>query len=408
VIRLLRQKHAAIALVVISLLAIACGKTKEPSGESPKVEANGAPKGEKSDIVLTPAEQATASIELKPAETTQTAETLQATGRITLADDHTWRVGVRTDGIVIEVYANLGDYVKKGQLLARFHADEVRDTRALYRNAVSELERAKAVAAQSVRNRDRAQRLLELRAGSRQQVEQAQEDVARAEADVRKAEIEIDRTKDVLEDDLRVPAEPKPGDPISDDVPIFAPASAYIIRKNVTPGKTVDRVMDTFVLGDLSKVWMLASIREENLSSVHLGQPVTVAIPGDPAARYTGRITNLGQEFDKETRLLEVRIELNNPNNRLKPEMLANAEIPIGITKSVVTVPSDAVQQVNGQDVVFVKTSGDHFATHPVRTGETAAGRTPILEGINAGDMVVAHGSFILKSKLLKSTLESE
>jgi membrane fusion protein, heavy metal efflux system len=407
VIRLLRQKHAVIALV-ISLLAIACGKTKEPSAESPKAEANGAPKGEKSDIVLTPAEQATASIELKPAETTQAAETLQATGRIALADDHTWRVGVRTDGIVIEVYANLGDYVKKGQLLARFHADEVRDTRALYRNAVSELERAKAVAAQSVRNRDRAQRLLELRAGSRQQVEQAQEDVARAEADVRKAEIEIDRTKDVLEDDLRVPAEPKPGDPISDDVPIFAPASAYIIRKNVTPGKTVDRVMDTFVLGDLSKVWMLASIREENLSSVHLGQPVTVTIPGDPAARYTGRITNLGQEFDKETRLLEVRIELNNPNNRLKPEMLANAEIPIGITKPVVIVPSDAVQQVNGQDVVFVKTSGDHFATHPVRTGETAAGRTPILEGINAGDMVVAHGSFILKSKLLKSTLESE
>ena len=216
-----------------------------------------------------------------------------------------------------------------------------------------------------------------------------QEDVARAEADIRKAEIEIDRTKDVLEDDLRVPAEPRPDDPISDDVPIFAPASAYVIRKNVTPGKTVDRVMDTFVLGDLSKVWMLASIREETLSSVHLGQPVTVTIPGDPAARYSGRITNLGQEFDKETRLLEVRIELSNPNNRLKPEMLASAEIPIGTTKPVITVPSDAVQQVNGQDVVFVKTSNDHFATHPVRTGETAAGRTTILEGIKAGDMVV-------------------
>jgi multidrug efflux pump subunit AcrA (membrane-fusion protein) len=131
-------------------------------------------------------------------------------------------------------------------------------------------------------------------------------------------------------------------------------------------------------------------------------------VPGDPNAHYAGRITNLGQEFDKETRLLEVRIELNNPNNRLKPEMLANAEIPIGAAKAIVTVPSDAVQQVNGQDVVFVKTSADHFSTHLVRTGETAAGRTPILEGLNAGDMVVVHGSYVLKSKLLKSTLEAE
>lgn len=403
---LLNSKYPAIALAGLSLFTTACSKAPA-SAEAPKAEAADTNK-DKTDIVLTPAEQATASIELKPAETTQKAETLQASGRIALADDRIWRLGVRTDGFVMEVYANLGDYVKKGQILARYHADEVRDTRALYRNAVSELDRAKTVAAQAVRNRDRAKRLLELRAGSRQQVEQTEEDVARAEADVRKAEIEIDRTKDVLEDDLKVPAEPRNDDPISDEVPIFAPANGWVITKNVTPGKTIDRVMDTFVIGDLSKVWMLASIREENLPSVHLGQAVTVTIPGDPSARYNGRVTNLGQQFDKETRLLEVRIELNNPGNRLKPEMLANAEIPVGTAKPIVTVPSDAVQQINGQDVVFVKTSSDHFATHLVRTGETAAGRTPILEGVNVGDSVVVHGSYVLKSMVLKSTLEAE
>jgi cobalt-zinc-cadmium efflux system membrane fusion protein len=71
-------------------------------------------------------------------------------------------------------------------------------------------------------------------------------------------------------------------------------------------------------------------------------------------------------------------------------------------------VPSDALQQVNGQDVVFVKEAQDRFSVRAVRVGETSGGRTPVLEGLNAGDQVAVHGSFILKSKLLKSTLESE
>ena len=180
------------------------------------------------------------------------------------------------------------------------------------------------------------------------------------------------------------------------------------MEKNITPGKTVDRTHDTFVIGDLSTVWMLASIRAEDLATLRTGQMTSVTLPGDAVFRASGRITNLGQRFDPETRLMQIRIELNNPNNRLRPEMLAVAEIPSGAARPRVTAPSDAIQQINGQDVVFVKTSADHFVVRPVRTGETSGGRTPLLEGINAGDQIVVHGSFVLKSRLLKSTLESE
>lgn len=399
-----RWVNPACLLFACLLLLTGCEKPQKSVSHQPSEGKQ----GDTTDIQLSTAEQATASFEIKTAEVSREADTLSANGRIALADDKTWRLGVRTDGFVMEVYAQLGQYVKKGQILARYHADEVRDTRALYRQAVSELQRAKAVEAQAVRNRDRARRLLELRAGSPQQVEQTEEELASAEAEVRRFQIEIDRTTDVLEDDLKVPAEPRPNDPISDDVPIFAPQSGYVIQKNVTPGKTIDRVMDTFVIGDLSEVWMLASVQQENLGALHVGQAAVVTIPGDPTARYSGRITNLGQEADKDTHLTEVRIELKNPGNRLRPEMLAVAEIPIGEPKSVITVPSDAVQQVGGEDVVFVKTAPDKFATHIVHVGETAEGRTPILEGINAGDSVVVHGSYVLKSLLLKSTLEAE
>src|SRR5437588_286620 len=143
------------------------------------------------------------------------------------------------------------------------------------------------------------------------------------------------RRRDVLEDDLRVPADPPPGDETADEVPVFAPVNGYIMQKNITPGKTVELSTDTFVIGDLSEVWMLASVRQENLGEVRLGQPATVALPGAPGHTFSGKVTNLGQEFDPATWVMQVRIVLANPDNRLRPEMLANAEIPVGERKRI-------------------------------------------------------------------------
>jgi cobalt-zinc-cadmium efflux system membrane fusion protein len=278
----------------------------------------------------------------------------------------------------------------------------------MYRVAVSERDRATAAAAQAQRNLDRAKRLLELKAGSVQQVELAQQEVIGAKAAIQKAEIEVDRTKDLLEDDLKVPADPAANrqDETEDEVPIIAPADGFILEKNSTPGRTVEPNSITFVIGDLGRIWMLASVRQEDLAKLRTGQSASIKI-GDGAA-IGGKITNLGQQFDPVTRVMQVRIELPNPNNMLRPEMLADAEIPIGAGKPVLQISSDAVQQVNGQDVVFVRTAADRFAVRPVRVGETSGGKTPILEGIQAGDQIAVRGSFVLKSQLLKASLESE
>jgi cobalt-zinc-cadmium efflux system membrane fusion protein len=88
--------------------------------------------------------------------------------------------------------------------------------------------------------------------------------------------------------------------------------------------------------------------------------------------------------------------------------MLANAEIPTGPRKPVIQVPSDAVQQVNGQDAVFVRTGTDRFSVRFVRVGETGGGKTPVLEGLKPGEKVVVRVSFILKSQLLRLSMEGE
>jgi cobalt-zinc-cadmium efflux system membrane fusion protein len=103
---------------------------------------------------------------------------------------------------------------------------------------------------------------------------------------------------------------------------------------------------------------------------------------------------------------MEVRNVLNNSGNQLRPEMLATAEIPAGAPRETVLVPSDALQQIDGQDVVFVRTAPDRFTVRPVHVAETHNGETPIVDGLNGGEQVVVKGSFVLKSQLLKASLE--
>jgi cobalt-zinc-cadmium efflux system membrane fusion protein len=404
-----KQFNAFICCTALALFLAGCGgagKADNPS--EAKADNRDTGKRNPAEVVIPVSEQ-NGVIEVRTAELSNEPEVVRAPGKVALSDRGTWRVGVRTDGMVMIVNAGLGDYVRKDQVLARYHADEVRDTRAQYRTAVSERERADAAVVQAQRNFDRAKALLDLKAGSTQQLEMARQDLGRAQAEVKKADIEIDRTKDLLEDDLRVPAEaPAGSDETADLVPISAPAAGYIVQKNVTPGKTIDRNTETFVIGDLAHLWVIASINEKDIAAMRVGQRAAVSVAGFPNDHFTGKLANLGEEFDPVTRSMRVRIELENPRIRLRPEMLATVQVEAGASKPQLAVPLDAVQQVNDQDVLFIKKADDRFEVRPVRIGEPVSGRVVVMDGLKPGDMVVTRGAFIVKSQLLKSSLESE
>jgi cobalt-zinc-cadmium efflux system membrane fusion protein len=402
------QQFVMSVLLLSSLLGAGCksGTASAPSSE----HAPQAPAGSKDEIVLPPSEQATAKIQTDSVALTEAPDVLRLTGRITLADDRNWHVGVRTEGSVAEVYAGIGDHVKKSQVLARYHADQVHELRAQYQSATANLNRAQAGATLAQRNYERMQNLLSLKAASVQQVEQAKQDVVIAQSEVQSAQGQVDRARNLLEHDLHVVADPLRGaGELADEVPILAPATGYVLEKNVTPGKSVSpSTGDAFVIGDLAQVWMLVSVRPEHLSELRVGQSATVTLPGMAAQRFTGKIANLGQEFDPTTRATQARIVLDNRGNLLRPEMLANAEIATGSRKPTILVVSDAVQQINGQDAVFVRTGTDRFAVRAVRIGETVNGKTPVFEGLKAGEQIVIRGSFILKSQLLRASMEGE
>lgn len=373
-------------------------------------QSSAEPHAGQDEVVLSAAEPLSQMIATQPVSSAEERDTMSVTGRIALADNRTWRVGVLVDGRIEAVYAGLGDYVHKGQVLARMHSHEVHDARAQYETALSDLTRLQAAANLAQRNYDRMQTLLSLKAASIQQTDQARQELVSAQAALKNGQIELQRDRIHLEDNLGISAD-LPQENRNEDadlVPVRAPGSGFILKKNVSPGATAEPSMDLFVIGDLSEVWMLASVRQENLGELRPGQPATVTLAGRPNQRFSGRIANLGQELDPTTRAMQVRIVLNNSENQLKPEMLATAEIPVGSSKSTLFVPADALQHVGGQDVVFVQTAPDRFAVRSVQVGETERGQVPILEGLKPGEQVVVKGSFLLKSQLLKSTIEGE
>jgi cobalt-zinc-cadmium efflux system membrane fusion protein len=394
-------------VLVVGLLS-SCGHGAQNDGNAP--EAAKQESAKPGQVMVSVAEQTAQHIEIESVALTKQSGTLRVPGRIVLPDNASWRVGVLVEGRVESVSANLGDFVHKSQILARMHSHEVHEAWAAYQTAVSERMRLDAAQALAQRNFDRAQRLLVLKAASVQEVEQAKQDLINAQTATANGRIAVERERSHIEDTLGLSINPNPAGPGTEPelIPIASPADGYVLQKNVTPGATIQPSTDAFVIGTLRRLWMLASVTEDKLSRFYLGQAATVVLQDTAGQTFAGRVTNLGQQSDPATRLVPVRIDVVNTNNRLRPEMLATAQIAIGSPKPMLVVSQDAIQQVNGADVVFVRGAPDRFDVRPVRRGASIGMRVQILEGIQAGDAVVTRGSFILKSQLLKSSFQGE
>ena len=398
------------SVVAIASLTSGC-RSSAASESNAQANASTAAKtaSDGAEIVLPVAEQQGA-IATTTLAVQEEPDVLRFPGKIVLPDNESWQVGVLTTGRIERVYANLGDYVHKGQVLARMHSHDVHEARAAYAMAVAEKSRLQSAESLAQINFDRMQRLYALRAASLEQTEQARQELVNAKTALENGQTDVVRSKTHLEENLGIPADlpANANDETAELIPIVAPASGYVLQKNVTPGTTVAPATDLFVLGDPRHLWMLASVGQELLTQLKVGQSAWVTLPGVTGQRFAGRISNLGQAFDPTTRRLQVRIDIEHTGGILRPEMLATAEIAAGETHQLILVAPEAVQQVNGQDVVFVRRAADRFTPRPVRLGGSVNGKVALAEGVRPGEEVVTQGSFLLKSQLLKASMQGD
>jgi cobalt-zinc-cadmium efflux system membrane fusion protein len=399
----------ASVLAIVSLTSGCRSSAASESNAQPNASTAAKTASDGAEIVLPVAEQQGA-IATTTLAVQQEADVLRFPGKIVLPDNESWQVGVLTTGRIERVYANLGDYVHKGQILARMHSHDVHEARAAYAMAVAEKSRLQSAESLAQINFDRMQRLYALRAASVEQTEQTRQELVNAKTALENGQTDVVRSKTHLEENLGISADlpANANDETAELIPIVAPASGYVLQKNVTPGTTVAPATDLFVLGDPKHLWMLASVGQELLTQLKVGQSAWVTLPGVTGQRFAGRISNLGQAFDPTTRRLQVRIEIEHNEGILRPEMLATAEIAAGETRPTILIAPEAVQQVNGQDVVFVRSAADRFTPRPVRLGSGVNGKVVLAEGVHPGEEVVTQGSFLLKSQLLKASMQGD
>jgi len=394
------------------LMMAGCSSKPEPAPvktEASKEEA--APESSKA-VKLDEKQLAQARLEMVTVRSQALPETITSNGRITVNENRSWHVGAVTEGKIIRVLVFPGDRVKKDQLLAGMHSHDIHEARAEYRKAIAEDARLKTALSYSQRHRDRAKRLYDLKAGSLEQWEHAEAELKNTQSALENAKTELDRTRRHLVEFLQVPLEDheehETGDTAheGDLIPVKAPADGVLIDRHVTAGSVASQGDELFLISDLSSVWMIAAVNEEHLGKIRTGMTVKVNVLAYPDQPFTGRIARIGDQMDAATRTVPVRIELTNPSGRLKPEMYASAEIAAGSTAEAVFIPQEALQQMEKGNVVFVQTKAGVFEAREVETGMLVRGDVEVKKGLQPGEVIVAKGSYTLKSQLLKGSLE--
>jgi cobalt-zinc-cadmium efflux system membrane fusion protein len=178
-----------------------------------------------------------------------------------------------------------------------------------------------------------------------------------------------------------------------------------IIEKHMTRGEAVDRETETFVVADLSSVWVDLSIYQKDLPRVRLGQTVRISA-GEEVPEAEGELSYITPSVDQETRTATGRVVLPNPDGRWRPGMFVTARALEPVSVALV-VPRSAVQTLEGNSVVFVRTD-EGFEPRRVTLGREGSRNVEVVSGLIAGERVAATQSFLLKAELGKSEAEHE
>jgi RND family efflux transporter MFP subunit len=270
------------------------------------------------------------------------------------------------DGWVEEVYPDSADnVVQKDQLLAKFYSKEfiTAELSYLYNvdipDRVSKERQDKSVAYIQARSADKELRSLGM---SDYQMKQ------------------IARTRQV-----------------TTEIELRAPMTGFVLARNISPGMKFDRGSELYRIADLSRVWILADLYENEASYFKPGMKAQVTLPQQRKV-FQARISNVLPQFDPATRTLKVRMETDNPGYLLRPDMFVDVEFPVHRLPTV-AVYTDAILDTGGAKRVFVDLGNGYFAPRAVETGACFGDRTEIVRGLTPGERIVTSGAFLIDSE---------
>ena len=332
------------------------------------------------------AEQITAAgIQLAEAKAQNISRGLPFPGEVRFDEDRTAHVVPRVPGVVESVAVNLGQTVKKGQLLAVIASQQISDQRSEQAAAQRRLALARTTY-------EREKKLWQDKISAEQDFLQARQALQEAEIAVSNARQKIS----VLSGSVVATG--------GNRYELRAPFDGVVVEKHLTPGEVVDESTAAFTLSDLSRVWVTFGVSPKDLNKVQVGKAVTVSAP-ELNAEVVGSVAYVGSLLGEQTRTATVRVTLENPQGSWRPGLFVTALVATDSREAKVAVPETAIQTVEDKPTVFVRTD-DGFEARAVELGSRAAGHVEITQGLEPGAQVASAGSFVLKSELGKASAE--
>jgi Cu(I)/Ag(I) efflux system membrane fusion protein len=178
---------------------------------------------------------------------------------------------------------------------------------------------------------------------------------------------------------------------------IIAPASGFITRRNISQGQRFEKGAELFQIADLSRIWVLADLYENDAQDIKPGTPAKVSLPRQHRT-FEARVSKTLPEFDAATRTLKIRLEMDNPGYALKPDMFVDVELPVSRDVQIV-IPSTAVIDTGMRNIVYLARDEGIFEPRRIETGKRFDGLVEVLKGLSPGDRIVISGGFLIDSE---------
>ena len=366
-------------------------------------------------VELTPGSMATADIQIEKSKQVNLQIYLETTGSVSPDETRLAHIRPLSRGIVEQVYVRRGDRVEQGQPLVDYDNIELGELIGEYLSDLALLQKERAQLEVTEKFLERGRELLEAQAIAKKEVELREAEYKKAQAGINRQQAEISKVHEKLHryglSDEEIEKMEIGGNSTdhrtASHKTLRAPFSGVIIGYDVAEGELVGADRELLTLVDVSSVWVLADVYEKDLGLIQTGQTVDVLTAAYPDRVFRGDLTYISDLLERETRTARVRCIVPNPDGALKLEMFVTVKIPSTRRTLAVAVPESAVQNVEGQNVIFIEEGTGQFHKQVVTTGLNADGWIAI-DGLAEGTPVVTQGSFYLKSALQRETIGSD
>jgi cobalt-zinc-cadmium efflux system membrane fusion protein len=386
------------ALVAVAMAA-ACGGAPQ-ADEAPPAPAVSA----RGDVTMTSDEIAHAGIRWAPVKATTLADIAEVPGELAPNEDRTARLGAPARARVLTLHVHMGDRVARGQALVTLASEEAAAAKAAHAKAVADLNSQRVAARYARSALDRADRLLDLKAISRQEVERARVDHEAAESMRVQAEAEVERADTTL---AQLGVTGKGGEMV-----VRAPLAGIVLSRDVVPGSVVNAGDSLLMITDTTTLWLEIAATERVAPALRVGSRVTFTVRELAPSIFDAVVEDIGAALDPATRTLPIHAVVVNPAGVLRPAMFATVLLPLGDARPGVTVPDTAMQLLGQRPVVFVAApdgaGSARFERRDVDVGARRGNEVHVLGGVSPGEVVVTEGAFAVKSAFARASARVE